>query len=545
VSVPRRLGKPSSGVQAVAVGILLVAPSLIWIFRDHSVWPWDPAWYGQVSVDLWSTLRLHPAKWPSAMVHAFGAKPPGIAWFGQLFVPFGYKFGNVRASLLLSSVACQIATVALLFAAGRKLTGSVVAGLATALLVAAGPLFVSMSHEFFAEPLQTLSFAWLLYVLSSASTWRPALTISSVFAAVALGLLAKLSTPFYMVFPAIGALLLAYRAPCESRSPWAKDWRVVAATLSGVVFAFGDAGWYWVNWAAAKAHADTVNSSLYGGRAGIGDKLGWWLPHFAHAAFLPVIDWFAIGVVTVAVGLIIARRTGLQWNTVTVIAANVASIATVLILLADHPAEEIRYTLPLVASLAVAVVGIIYLSQSRALLLVLSAALVVEFAGTTAQSFGSSVARRGQPVITGPTSPSFLGDLKDVVKSTCTPEANNRLSIVGTEYAFLNANTLSFLAAARFDLQDRRCYYTSLGYAETDPGRAWRRVLAFRPAYYVSLDFARPTNALPQTLRTPADAFNRVDRKVFANVITSRHFSIVRGSRRDGLIVFRGIWDGG
>jgi 4-amino-4-deoxy-L-arabinose transferase-like glycosyltransferase len=157
VSVPRRLGKPSSGVQAVVVGILLVAPSLIWIFRDHSVWPWDPAWYGQVSVDLWSTLRLHPAKWSSAMVHAFGAKPPGIAWLGQLFVPFGYKFGNVRASLLLSSVACQIATVALLFAAGRKLTGSAVAGLATALLVAAGPLFVSMSHEFFAEPMQTLS----------------------------------------------------------------------------------------------------------------------------------------------------------------------------------------------------------------------------------------------------------------------------------------------------------------------------------------------------------------------------------------------------
>ena len=44
----------------------LVAPSVVWISLDRSIWPWDPAWYGEVSVDLWATLR-HGGNWSGLM----------------------------------------------------------------------------------------------------------------------------------------------------------------------------------------------------------------------------------------------------------------------------------------------------------------------------------------------------------------------------------------------------------------------------------------------------------------------------------------------
>jgi len=35
---------------------IAVAPNLVWIWLDKTVWPWDPAWYGKHSVDLFVTL---------------------------------------------------------------------------------------------------------------------------------------------------------------------------------------------------------------------------------------------------------------------------------------------------------------------------------------------------------------------------------------------------------------------------------------------------------------------------------------------------------
>ena len=44
----------------VLVAVVLVLPSVVWIAIDRSIWPWDPSWYGEVSIDLWATLRTDP-----------------------------------------------------------------------------------------------------------------------------------------------------------------------------------------------------------------------------------------------------------------------------------------------------------------------------------------------------------------------------------------------------------------------------------------------------------------------------------------------------
>src|SRR5207253_1842232 len=85
-----------------------VFPSIVWAFLDRSIWPWDPAWYGEVSADLWATLRTDAGNWGTAMAHAFGAKPPAVAWLGQFFIPLGGALGGDSTVLLLSIVVTPL-----------------------------------------------------------------------------------------------------------------------------------------------------------------------------------------------------------------------------------------------------------------------------------------------------------------------------------------------------------------------------------------------------------------------------------------------------
>ena len=80
------------------------------------------------------------------MAHAFGAKPPAVAWLGQFFVPLGGVLGGVSTALLLSIVVTQAAILALVFTTCRRLGLSDLAAGVGALLVAASPLFVSCHH---------------------------------------------------------------------------------------------------------------------------------------------------------------------------------------------------------------------------------------------------------------------------------------------------------------------------------------------------------------------------------------------------------------
>ena len=117
------------------------------------------------------------------MTHAFGSKPPAIAWLGQFFIPLGVWLGSIPTALLLSVVLCQATTIGLLFAAGRQLSGAL-AGLVAALTAAAAPLTVSMSHEYFVEPLQGMAVAWLLYIMVAARHRRVSLTLAQLVGAM-------------------------------------------------------------------------------------------------------------------------------------------------------------------------------------------------------------------------------------------------------------------------------------------------------------------------------------------------------------------------
>jgi hypothetical protein len=108
----------------------------------------------------------------------------------------------------------------------------------------------------------------------------------------------------------------------------------------------------------------------------------------------------------------------------------------------------------------------------------------------------------------------FADELNAIVERTCTPDASYKINMVGAELPWFNHNTLEMLAAQRYAESGRWCYYTSLGYAESDPSVAWKRVLDFKRPYFIGLDYGNKSNPLPPAQAgsiTPNDSLNKVN----------------------------------
>jgi hypothetical protein len=529
----------------------LVAPSVVWISLDRSIWPWDPAWYGEVSVDLWATLR-HGGNWSGLMTHAFGAKPPAIAWFGQAFVPLGGVVGGDSVALLLSIVFCQGLSILLVFLALRRLTHPVGA-VAGSLLVAASPLFIAMSHEYFAEPIQTVSTAWLLLILASATYWRASLTVAQLPGALALGLLSKLSAPLYLAAPSLATIalvLIAHRSePHETGGrSWFTDPRVVVSALLSGLLALGALAWYRVNLHAAIAHARaaSADNGLYGINRGFAHQLPTWFARMRDVTFLPHF-WLivtALGAAALVVAFVEGAR--IQWTGPRFIAviASAVSIVAVLASFASQPNQEPRYLLPLIPYVAVIAGTAVAAPRSYAFAVALSAVLVAEGTLTTLQSFGYW---HRNSLVSYPLQPpkqktEFAWALDRIVDRTCTPASANRINMVGVEYPWLNHNTLEMLAAERYASSGRWCYYTALGYAATDPTAAWQRVVQFQSPYYITLDYGNKRDPLPPDVAAtiaPNDPFNLLNRVVYRRALRSGMYLPLARTREAGTIVLK------
>jgi hypothetical protein len=538
-------------VLPAALGSVLVLPSVVWAFLDHSIWPWDPAWYGEVSVDLWATLRTDAGKWGGAMSHAFGAKPPAIAWLGQFFVPFGGVLGGDSTALLLSIVVTEAAIVALVFVACCRLGVSELSAGVGAVLVAASPLFISMSHEYFAEPIQTLAVAWALFAVASATRWPIALTAVQIPGIISLAMLAKLSSPAYIGAPLFAMMFLAMLGPMGGRPPAAALWRdrrVVASAVLSIVLSYGAASWYAINQEAAIAHARLAgaDTGLYGVDKGFAKQLPEWFRRLRDVSFLPHLGLpiLALGVASIA---LLIRRRGVKPTLdprVIMVATCLITVIVVLVLFASQPNQEVRYLLGLIPFVAVFVAIVIDASGSRVVALAAAVVLVGEFAFAQLQSFGQSpISSLAYPTLVRPTPQTpFAKELNQVVDETCTADSAGRINMVGADYGWFNHNTIEMLAFERYALSGRRCYYTALGYAENDSEAAWARLVQYQSPYYISIDYGSRSNPLPpaeKRLVVPSDPFNVVNTAIFQRVRGSGTYSLVPGTRDDGLVVLK------
>jgi hypothetical protein len=521
----------------------LLAPSLIWIAEDRAVWLWDQAWYGEVSVDLWFWMGRSFRHWVEELAGGMSMKPPGVVWLGQLFVPLGRIFGSVEISLLVSILATQFVLLAILYRIGRRLCPASRLGAVAGVTLAAGAsVFAWVSHQLLVEPLQAAAVAWVYYVAAEAPRWpRPRVVVELALAMV-VGVVAKADTPLYCLLPALYAAALICRqrpSRAEFRAAWkSRAFRLQARLLPVVGGATGL--WYYENLRGMLQHVRDASFGAvaldYGHRAPWPRKFVEWSGLSIESFLSPYLGWVFLAVLVGAgfwgMRSLRQRRETRRIEPVAILAA--LQIPLVLSVLATTIIVEPRFLYALLPAVVIVFVQLCAFLPARLLVAVL-VACGAQWAVVNAESLAITgrITHQFQWLSTPEFDGSHYDDLTRVVR--LTSDADGRYNIAAVESVWMNANSAAFFAAKNRLRTGVRSYYTSLGYAESDSGKAMRRILGYRTRYVITL--AEP-------FQTGLPAFlNVVSLPVLGEMRNDIRFVQVPFTSRNGVLVFR-VQDG-
>jgi hypothetical protein len=519
---------------------VLLLPSVFWIVEDHSIWPWDQAWYAEVTTDLWFWLGRSPSQWIAAMADDMYMKPPGIVWMGQLFVPLKAIFGSVEGALLFSIVLTQIVLLLLMFSIGEELSPNSRAVSAAGVVLAAGAqLFAGLSHQFFVEPLQAVAVAWIYLIAFRASYWPRIRVILHLLAALVIGALAKATTPVYCLLPCV---YLVYRTIQDSPERGAgSEWKNRSSVLPFLIVVFlGVPGvfWYLRHLAAVWQHIHDASfgdlALPYGYRQPVYQKLVTWI-RLLNASFLaPYLTWVCAAAILLAAVFFLSRglwsRPKGQPHLHPVAVISGLQLLLTLFIFSLNIAVDTRYMYALLPSIAILFMQICaYLP--RQVVVALTAICAIQWGVVNRAALNPAGGLGGQATLLLPVhaEDAQFDELARIVRLTC--DTAGRYNIVGIDEPSLNANSASFFSAKSRLAGGNRCYYTSLGYAETDLDRAWRRIPDLVTHYIVTLD--EPFQ------KTPPRFINIVSLPVLKKMRSDSHFIPIPFLSPDGVVIFR------
>ncbi len=525
------------------MAVFLLLPSLHWLWRDVAVWPWDPAYYGMESVDLWHALTHDFSAWPAQMINAFGAKAPGIAWFGQFFVLIGGALGKtVEFGLLLSVLLVQAASLILTYRFLSILSGRTAIAWVGVVFMAAAPLFIAMSHQFFVEPMQLFSVTLFYWLAASSNRMRRFDIALYLVLAFSFAMLAKITSPLYCALP--GCITLYDFLKARKKSPPLPVGGRLALGLTAGLLLCGVIGWYAHNYGAIREFAAQASSGdvalNYGHRGRLSSKLGFWLDCLQQNNGLV---W-----VLIVIGLLIMAGSGLSiaaarrkrsiifdrfdWVALAALLHNVA----ILILFSLSINEDNRYLLPLLPSLTVMVAwGVARMPVKYECASWLAVAvLLVQWGLVHAQAHGyiKPLPHIAYWIIPVQRDDARMRTDEKIIAATCAPDTAERMNIVGVELPWLNANTIGFYNSKAMLQSGPHCNYTWLGYAETDTTKAWQRLKSLNIAYYIAL--------APDPAEKP-DAFNLVSLPILQKIQKDRLFKPVAFASSSGVMLFRNL----
>jgi len=500
---------------AVLVILVAMMPSLYWIVTDHHNWLWDQAWYGEVSVGLWFKLTQNLSEWWKAMMSAFGVKAPGIAWLGQFFVPLGRAIGSIETGLLWSMIATQFGSVALFHEFVKEiLPGKRLVAAMGILLFASAPLFVGMSHQYLAEPLQLFGVTYVFFLAAKGHRMPRVTLLGHLLIAASIGLMAKSTSPIYCALPGV----IAVRALFLKRKPENKA-SATGAVLGwlcvfvGLVLCWLSAMFYIAHFKDLRGYVkiamDLDFTADYGRRGNFFQKLAIWLDALQFSFQL---SWVVIGqLILFCAGLVAQRMRAGKRDASRADALNpgasrlnlfaifsVVHICVVLSLCSLNYSEETRYLLPLLPAIATINIWLITRVRQTWVPAGVIALLVCQWIVVYAQSFGLAHLKKGTcsywlyPL---DADRKQAKEVARIVHQTANPVGGSRIHLVGVELPWLNANTVSFFAAKEELITGNRCYYTPLGYAAKDLDLAWKRMGELKVGYFISLEEkAQPDN---------------------------------------------------
>jgi hypothetical protein len=474
----------------IGLGVALFAmiPSLVWISQDSRIWPWDQAWYGEVSADLWYLLNHDLLSWLRGMLRLLPQKPPLVSWFGQFLVPVGLAVGNVEAALLLLCVGANVATLFLLWLYARRLAPNGYALPVLAVVSAASmPLFVGMGHEFVTEPLQTLVIVATFVLAAFADRIRlPRLVILLVLLGFA-GFGVKTTSPAYtgLALVLIAAVALVRMRKGEALSALSRTDIALAVVTAGL--AALTTAWYVVNIDGMLQHVrnalDAGIALNYGSASGLPTKAMYWLKAFDAGSSLVSHAGLAVfAAAAVAVGIQAPRA--FRTRNLPGIAAVLALVHSIVVLVQFmfQIIEETRFITSLMPMMVMALVFALAGLRNQWLTKLLVVAASVHLVAVHISAAGrvsiqpSTVWLKPLAMATGQRELA-----RALIDQTCSARTAFQYVIVATEIPSMNANSLAFEAAKARNQTGFRCYYTGLGYAATEMQPVIERMTSLNP----------------------------------------------------------------
>jgi hypothetical protein len=193
--------------------------------------------------------------------------------------------------------------------------------------------------------------------------------------------------------------------------------------------------------------------------------------------------------------------------------------------------EEQRYLLPLLPSVVVIFLWIVSFVRMRFVVVLLSCLFLGQWIYVESRALGF-IEDHGQMshwVVPLQLDDKARNEVSRLIELTCTTATAQRYNIVGVDLPWLNHNSMSFYASKRKQDNKRRCYYTSLGYAETDDSRAWKRVDDFNIEYFISLEKSV----------LPSDFLNQVSAAVLKRIQLDARFIPILYDSCCKVIVYR------
>jgi len=536
-------GRPWERFAPWLLAAFMLAPSVYWVARDSSVWSWDPAFYAEGTVDLWFKLVRRPAQWPQALLAVLSPKAPGLAWLGQLFVPVGQLLGSIEFGLLASVLLVQLGTLVLTFRTARAIApGSALPAVMATLFIGASPLFVSMSHHYLTEALQAFAISYLYWAAAVAPLRPPLRTLSHLILATSIGILAKVSTPAFIVFPGLLAAYHAVKGFVRPRMVLRPRPGELARGLPAALLMVMGMAWYLRNWGATLAFAELAASSDvaldYGRRDTALNKLVYWMGALRRSFLATETTWLLL---VVSLTALVVFVVGLRWRRgVTggfskspLLFAALLQVGAVFLMLSFTVNEETRYLLALAPSIAVVLAWLVTgLRGSPYVGWALCAALVGQWAVVHGRSLGV-IETPGRNYWEGPPveARALKREISRLAEHTCPARTAGQFVMTGVDLDWLNLNTLSFYSAKAQLERGLRCQYVYLGHAEKDANVAWGRLAYYKVPYFISLE----ESAMP----VPPDFLNRVSLPVLKRIEAAPEFARESFDSEFHVVVFR------
>ena len=501
-----------------------VAPNLLWIWIDKTVWPWDQAWYGKHSVDLFSTLIHAPSEWVPAMLNALGRQAPGIAWAGQFFVPLGLVTDSIDAALLLWIVSAQALALFLMARALQELSDRRPLVVATGLVVmSSAPLLIALSHYYLVEMIQTAAVAWFVFIMARAPAWGRALTLSQLTLATSVAMLAKASSPLFCFGPGLVAVYYLVTLP-KNTEPRIRHPVLLAITIvAAIPMSVATIAWYQRNLKAVFAHVSLSArgpvAELYGKSDQMLQSLKFWLAVVGANFFSPFT--IVVGGATLAAGIVVAlRRHDVgppKFGMASVVAAVQIAVGLVTFSLSSN--RDSRYLLPLLPYFVVLLCWSVTLLNRRLVSAAVMATFALQWGHVHAQALGLIPKADGTAswLNAAASNPGDQKVLDSLVRRTCTDaETGFRWNAVGVQLIWMNAPAVSYAAAKRAAPRRLTCDYDAIAYYDSDADAAWARLMARNVSYYIGIDssaYAVPATSIDRTLnQLNAPILKRVER---------------------------------